>query len=65
MNLPVMLLTRPTEGWAKFYTFSQERPIDFGSVWLLISQRTGNPLEDANTYATLLMLAGLCGASRC
>ena len=49
------------EGWTKFYTFSQERPIDFGSVWLLISQRTGNPLENANTYATLLMIVG-CGA---
>ncbi|WP_407551378.1 glycosyltransferase 87 family protein [Streptomyces sp. Pv4-95] len=65
VNLPVMVMHDASgwhirEGWAKFYTFSQERPIDFGSVWLLISQRTGNPLEDANTYATLLMLLG-CG----
>ncbi|MFC6064959.1 glycosyltransferase family 87 protein [Streptomyces ochraceiscleroticus] len=58
VNLPVMLPA--WDGWQKFYTFSQERPIDFGSVWLLISQRTGNPLEYANTYATLLMIVG-CG----
>ncbi|MGW7485481.1 glycosyltransferase family 87 protein [Streptomyces sp. NPDC054786] len=66
VNLPVMITHDGAgfhirEGWAKFYTFSQERPIDFGSLWLLISQRTGNPLENANTYATLLMILG-CGA---
>ncbi|MEU7638614.1 MULTISPECIES: glycosyltransferase family 87 protein [unclassified Streptomyces] len=66
VNLPVMIAHDASgfhirEGWAKFYTFSQERPIDFGSVWLLISQRTGNPLEDANLYASLLMILG-CGA---
>ncbi|WP_328385689.1 glycosyltransferase 87 family protein [Streptomyces sp. NBC_00400] len=66
VNLPVMITHDRAgfhirEGWAKFYTFSQERPIDFGSLWLLISQRTGNPLENANTYATLLMILG-CGA---
>ncbi|MFG2528585.1 glycosyltransferase family 87 protein [Streptomyces sp. NPDC048516] len=66
VNLPVMITHDHAgfhirEGWAKFYTFSQERPIDFGSLWLLISQRTGNPLENANTYATLLMILG-CGA---
>ncbi|MFE0042268.1 glycosyltransferase family 87 protein [Streptomyces albireticuli] len=63
VNLPVMITHNATgfhirEGWAKFYTFSQERPIDFGSIWLLISQRTGNPLENANTYVTLLMILG-------
>ncbi|MFD3805249.1 glycosyltransferase family 87 protein [Streptomyces sp. NPDC058619] len=59
VNLPVMLFAR--DGWSKFYTFSQERPIDFGSVWLLISQRSGNPLDGANTYATALTLL-LCAA---
>ncbi|WP_405711171.1 glycosyltransferase 87 family protein [Streptomyces xanthophaeus] len=58
-NLPVMI--GAWEGWTKFYTFSQERPIDFGSVWLLISQRSGNPLDGANTYATGLTVL-LCGA---
>ncbi|MFK8847861.1 glycosyltransferase family 87 protein [Streptomyces sp. Ac-502] len=66
VNVPVMITHDGSgfhirAGWAKFYTFSQERPIDFGSIWLLISQRTGNPLEDANTYATVLMILG-CGA---
>lgn len=54
VNGPVMYFA--WDGWKRFYEFSQERPIDFGSVWLLISQRTGNPLEGANTYATGLTL---------
>ncbi|MFC5719777.1 glycosyltransferase family 87 protein [Streptomyces gamaensis] len=63
VNLPVMITHDAQgfhirEGWAKFYTFSQERPVDFGSLWLVISQRTGDPLDGANTYVTLLMIAG-------
>ncbi|MFI5805577.1 glycosyltransferase family 87 protein [Streptomyces sp. NPDC051561] len=56
VNLPVMLLA--PEGWKKFYTFSQERQVDFGSFWLIITQRTGHSfqVENVNTYATLLML---------
>ncbi|MEU9604088.1 glycosyltransferase 87 family protein [Streptomyces sp. NPDC048057] len=59
-NLPVMLLA--PEGWKKFYTFSQERQIDFGSFWLVISQRTGESfeVESVNTAATLLMVLA-CG----
>lgn len=59
VNLPVIILA--PQGWAKFYTFSQERPVDFGSIWLIISQRTEDPLDDANLYATVLMLLG-CAA---
>ncbi|MEV0260510.1 glycosyltransferase 87 family protein [Streptomyces sp. NPDC050617] len=63
VNLPVMLTHDASgfhirEGWAQFYTFSQDRPVDFGSIWLLISQRTGDTLENANTYGTLLMVIG-------
>lgn len=58
-NGPVMYFA--WEGWSKFYTFSQERPVDFGSIWLIISQRTDNPLENANTYGTVLMLLGCAG----
>ncbi|MGW7431235.1 glycosyltransferase family 87 protein [Streptomyces sp. NPDC054861] len=60
VNLPVMLLA--PEGWKQFYTFSQERNVDFGSVWLLLSQRTGEPItpETANVSAALLMLLA-CG----
>ncbi|MGP3924390.1 glycosyltransferase family 87 protein [Streptomyces sp. 8N616] len=60
VNVPVMALA--PEGWKKFYTFSQERPVDFGSFWLIISQRTGNPLDSANAWATaltLLLCAGI------
>ncbi|MEU0369354.1 glycosyltransferase 87 family protein [Streptomyces sp. NPDC006283] len=61
VNLPVMLLA--PEGWKKFYTFSQERQIDFGSFWLIITQRTGEPIdvEKVNTYATLLMILACAG----
>jgi uncharacterized membrane protein len=48
-------------GWEQFYRFSQQRPVDFGSLWLIISQRTGDPLADVNTYATLLMLLACAG----
>ncbi|WP_434592359.1 glycosyltransferase family 87 protein [Streptomyces sp. A5-4] len=56
VNLPIMAFA--PEGWKKFYTFSQERSVDFGSFWLVITQRTGRPLdvEAVNTYATLLMI---------
>ncbi|QPP07664.1 DUF2029 domain-containing protein [Streptomyces bathyalis] len=59
VNLPVMLLA--PQGWSKFYSFSQERPVDFGSIWLIISQRTDSPVPEANTYATLLMALGCAG----
>ncbi|MFJ8667915.1 glycosyltransferase family 87 protein [Streptomyces sp. NPDC093600] len=60
VNLPVMLLA--PEGWKQFYTFSSERNIDFGSLWLLVSQRTGEPItpETANVLAAVLMLLA-CG----
>ncbi|MFD7897777.1 glycosyltransferase family 87 protein [Streptomyces sp. NPDC059743] len=60
VNLPVMVLA--PEGWKKFYTFSQERQVDFGSFWLIITQRTGKSLEveTVNTYAMVLMVLA-CG----
>ncbi|MGK5533132.1 glycosyltransferase family 87 protein [Streptomyces sp. URMC 129] len=59
VNVPVMIPAR--EGWAEFYTFSEERPVDFGSVWLIISQRTDADLGAVNTYATVLVALG-CAA---
>ncbi|MER8263137.1 DUF2029 domain-containing protein [Streptomyces sp. SID4928] len=64
VNLPVMIFA--PEGWRKFYTFSQERPIDFGSFWLVITQRTGKPIdvETVNTASVVLMVvfcAGIAG----
>ncbi|MEV0300634.1 glycosyltransferase family 87 protein [Streptomyces prasinus] len=60
VNGPVMFFAY--DGWSKFYTFSQERGVDFGSFWLIIAQNSSDPLstETVNTLATLLML--LCCA---
>lgn len=56
VNLPVMLFA--FDGWAKFYTFSQERGVDFGSFWLILAQNSSDPLttESVNTLAMLLVL---------
>jgi uncharacterized membrane protein len=56
VNLPVILLAG--EGWSKFYTFSQERDVDFGSFWLILNQRMQSPLpvDTVNTLAVALML---------
>ncbi|MCQ4081792.1 glycosyltransferase 87 family protein [Streptomyces sp. RB6PN25] len=54
VNVPVMAFA--WNGWEKFYSYSQSRGIDFGSLWLMISQQTGNPMTSANAYAVALML---------
>lgn len=62
VNLPVMLLA--PDGWAQFYTFSQERHTDYGSFWLIIMERSGDPLSGVNAYGTAVMLllcAGIAG----
>ncbi|MEG3629898.1 glycosyltransferase family 87 protein [Streptomyces poriticola] len=63
VNVPVMLFA--FEGWSKFYTFSQERGVDFGSFWLIMAQNSDNPLstETVNTLAMLLMLLCSCGVA--
>jgi uncharacterized membrane protein len=60
VNLPVMLFA--FDGWSKFYTFSQERGVDFGSFWLIWAQNSSSPpsTDTVNTLAMLLML--LCCA---
>ncbi|MEU8826133.1 glycosyltransferase 87 family protein [Streptomyces sp. NPDC048636] len=68
VNVPVMISWRDggprlRDGWTMFYTFSQQRPVDFGSLWLIISQRTGNPMDDVNTYATALMVLACAGVA--
>ncbi|MEV3873116.1 glycosyltransferase 87 family protein [Streptomyces sp. NPDC049906] len=61
VNVPVMVLA--PEGWAKFYAFSRERGVDFGSVWLMISQRLNVHIspDSANNYGIALMAIG-CAA---
>jgi uncharacterized membrane protein len=60
VNLPIMLLAR--DGWEKFYSFSQERGVDYGSFWLIFTQQTGVSIDvgSVNTFAMVLML--LAGA---
>ncbi|MGP4109680.1 glycosyltransferase family 87 protein [Streptomyces sp. 4N509B] len=61
VNLPFML--GAWDGWVTFYTFSRERPIDFGSVWLVLDHRTGLSLtsDTVNTAATAAVLIGCVG----
>ncbi len=61
VNLPVMLFA--FDGWSKFYTFSQERGVDFGSFWLILAQNSSDPLttDSVNTLATLLVLLCFLG----
>ena len=37
--------------------------MDFGSLWLIIQQRSGGTFDDANIYATLLMILGCAGVA--
>ncbi|MFJ5216207.1 glycosyltransferase family 87 protein [Streptomyces sp. NPDC088354] len=54
VNLPVALLA--PDGWWRFYGFSQERGVDYGSFWLIITQETGISLDRTvvNFYAAVL-----------
>ncbi|WP_344011647.1 glycosyltransferase family 87 protein [Streptomyces thermospinosisporus] len=63
VNGPVMLFA--FDGWSKFYTFSQERGVDFGSFWLILAQNSSDPLstDTVNTLATLLMLLCCAGVA--
>lgn len=51
------------EGWSKFYRFSQERGVDFGSFWLIMAQNSSDPLttDSVNTLATLLVVVCAAG----
>ncbi|WP_405658517.1 glycosyltransferase family 87 protein [Streptomyces sp. RK9] len=70
VNLPVMISHDSAgfhirEGWAKFYTFSQERGVDFGSFWLILSQRMDDPLttDTVNKLAAALMILCCLGVA--
>ncbi|WP_432172850.1 glycosyltransferase family 87 protein [Streptomyces sp. Tue6028] len=61
VNLPVMYFA--PEGWAKFYSFSHDRGVDFGSVFLFISQWlkiTITP-DAANNWALVMMMLACVG----
>ncbi|MER6121175.1 glycosyltransferase 87 family protein [Streptomyces sp. NPDC001795] len=61
VNLPVMFLA--PEGWAKFYSFSRDRGVDFGSVFLFISRWLNIEItkDTANTCALIMMLFACVG----
>ncbi|MGV4981692.1 glycosyltransferase family 87 protein [Streptomyces sp. NRAIS4] len=58
VNAPVMLFA--FQGWSKFYTFSQERGVDFGSFWLIWAQNSSNPPGTGFVNATAMVLVVLC-----
>ncbi|WP_263167976.1 glycosyltransferase family 87 protein [Streptomyces sp. SCSIO ZS0520] len=61
VNLPVMLLA--WDGWKKFYVFSQDRGVDFGSIWLVLSREMDEPFstDTVNKLATGLTLLACLG----
>ncbi|MDO0926872.1 glycosyltransferase 87 family protein [Streptomyces sp. TG1A-8] len=56
VNLPVMLFA--FQGWSKFYAFSHDRGVDFGSFWLIWAQNSSDPptTDLVNTSATVLVV---------
>ncbi|MEU6365098.1 glycosyltransferase 87 family protein [Streptomyces sp. NPDC046931] len=56
VNVPVMFLA--PEGWSKFYRFSKERGVDFGSVFLFVSRwlNINITADTANTWALVMMV---------
>ncbi|MEU0964377.1 glycosyltransferase 87 family protein [Streptomyces sp. NPDC005917] len=58
VNLPVMIFA--FHGWSKFYTFSQERGVDFGSFWLIWAQNTTSPPSTGFVNNAAMVLVVLC-----
>ncbi|WP_209445546.1 glycosyltransferase family 87 protein [Streptomyces roseochromogenus] len=58
VNAPVMLFA--FQGWSKFYTFSQERGVDFGSFWLIWAQNSNNPPSTGFVNTAAMVLVVLC-----
>ena len=69
VNLPVALTAR--DGWSYFYSFSQERGADWGSIWYVLQYIRGKPLDVGlapgeaphllNLAAEVTFAAGLLG----
>ncbi|MQA93089.1 MAG: DUF2029 domain-containing protein [Streptosporangiales bacterium] len=62
VNLPVALAA--PAGWAEFYTFSQERPADWGSIWFFL-QMKGLLTASAGDQSGLNMLGTVTMAVAC
>lgn len=67
VNLPVMIFA--FDGWKLFYTFSQERGPDFGSFWLILTQRgTSMSVDSVNMWVSILlvlMAVGIAALALC
>ncbi len=60
VNVPVMLAN--WEGWLRFYSFSRERGMDFGSPWYALSLRGSTvPPDLLNPLATGMFLLACLG----
>lgn len=60
VNVPIMLVN--FAGWAEFYTFSQERGTDFGSIWLGLSiAGIGVPADVVNIVAMAVLIVACIG----
>lgn len=61
VNLPFFSLNR--EGWNEFYSFSRERGIDFGSIWLALNKffDLGLNTAFANKWASVIMFLTVIG----
>ncbi|MEV5827225.1 glycosyltransferase 87 family protein [Spirillospora sp. NPDC052242] len=63
VNLPVMLFA--WDGWLQFYTFSQDRGIDWGSIWFFLRDQGMPGLDDTGrlnllgTGTCLVLCAGI------
>lgn len=57
------VMWRAPEGWRKFYTFNQERDIDFGSFWMILVQRFDAVItpDEVNRYSLLLAVLACAG----
>ncbi len=57
VDVPFMVLN--FQGWATFYTYSEVRGIDYGSIWLILEQNgwlpSGFPVSRVNLVIALLL----------
>ncbi|RJL32129.1 glycosyltransferase family 87 protein [Bailinhaonella thermotolerans] len=60
VNVPMMIAT--FDGWKRFYTFSEERGADWGSLWFFFQMKQVPVLGDPENLDTLgvLSFAALC-----
>src|SRR5579875_705006 len=62
VNLPVIIVA--PAGWATFYTFSKDRPSDWGSIWYYLGQ-LGVPGLGADHVGTVNLLSAVLFALAC